>query len=66
MNEQSQFAVDITSLIGLFGGGTVLAVAVAAWLSHLMTERVLSKWRREEPSQRARNFSKLKIHRFTK
>lgn len=42
--------MDMTTLIGLFGGWAVIVVAAAAWLSRLMTERVLSKWRREEQS----------------
>lgn len=50
MVAQSQFAMDMTSLIGLFGGGAVIVGAVTLWLSRLMTERVLSKWRREEQS----------------
>ena len=40
--------MDLTVLIGLLGGWTVIVVAVAAWLSRLVTERVISKWHRDE------------------
>lgn len=42
--------MDLTALIGLLGGWTLIVVAVSTWLSRLVTERVLSKWRRDEQS----------------
>lgn len=42
--------MDLTTLIGLLGGWTVIVVAGAVLLNRLITERVLSKWRRDEQS----------------
>ena len=42
--------MDPSALVALLGGWTALVVAVSVWLSRLASERVLSKWRRDEQS----------------
>lgn len=42
---------DFGKLVSLLGGWSVILLACIAWVSKLVTERVLSRWRRDEQSQ---------------
>ena len=42
--------VQLKELIAILGGWTVVTVAAIAWTTKLVSERILSRWRREEDS----------------
>jgi hypothetical protein len=42
------FSITVKQLVALLGGWSVILVLFSAWISRFFTERVLSKWRRDE------------------
>ncbi|HEX3684073.1 MAG TPA: hypothetical protein VHU83_16190 [Bryobacteraceae bacterium] len=55
--------MDLPKLIGILGGWSVIITALAAWINKLSTERMLSKWRRDEQATAERLREELATNR---
>jgi len=42
--------LTLSQMLALCGGSSVVAIGVSGWLSRLVSERIVSKWRRDEQS----------------